>query len=408
MLETLREYALERLRTSADDVPTRRAHAVYCIVIAEEGNPLLTTAERNRWLSRCDAEADNFRAALDWLIETRNAEWALRLALALFAYWERREHIAEGRQRLEAVLGLVDAADRTRDWARAASYAASLAFVQGGTTDPGALHREALDVFRALADRRGVASALNSLGVHRQFLGDHAAAREYFAEALAACRSIGEPSEIAATLSNLARAASIDGDAAQARSLLDEARDIFSSLGDDVAVAWCVGARGDISRREGDAREARRLYADALERFTCLGDQWGIARSSSDLAHAVCDEGDHPEARRLLTLALKTFVALDHKRGIARVLEGFAYLAQSDRHFARALTLAGAAAAFREASGTAARPFEQAAVEQSLEPARRSCGRNTAQRLWTAGRQMPLERGLEYALEDSDDVTRRS
>ena len=74
MLETLREYAREQLATSGDERLTRRAHAAYCIVLAEEGNPQLTAAEREAWLSRCDVEDDNFRAALDWLVEDGDAE----------------------------------------------------------------------------------------------------------------------------------------------------------------------------------------------------------------------------------------------------------------------------------------------------------------------------------------------
>ena len=408
MLETIREYGLERLRESGEERKTRRAHAVYCMVLAEEGNPRLTAAQRAEWLTRCDVEMDNFRAALDWLTETRTAEWGLRLGLALFTYWERREYLAEGRDRLQAIMATVAAGARTREWARAASYVASLLFVQGGAIDPDVLHSEALHVFRALGDTRGVASELNSLGVHRQFIGNHAAARAYYEEALALCRDIGEPPEIAAALSNLAGAVSIQGHAAEARALLDEARAIFTSLGDDVGIAWCVSACGDVFRREGDAEAARRAYTDALERFARADDLWGIARASADLAYAVCDAGDYAGARGLLSTALTNFITLDHKRGIARILEGFAYLAQSERDFARALRLAGAAAAFRDASDTVSRPLEQATVDRAIAPAWQSCARDVAQQLFTAGRRMSLQHALEYALDQTAGVTPRS
>ena len=408
MLETIREYGLERLRLSGEEIQTRRAHAAYCMVLAEEGNPRLTAAQRVEWLARCDVEMDNFRAALDWLTDTGNAAWGLRLGLALYTYWERREYLAEGRERLQAIMGTVEAGARTREWARAASYVASLMFVQGGAIDPDVLHGEALEVFRALGDTRGVASELNSLGVHRQFIGDHAAARAFYEEALALCRDIGEPSEIAAALSNLAGALSIEGHGAEARALLDEARAIFISVGDDVGVAWCVSACGDVFRREGNAEAARGLYTDALERFARAEDLWGIARASADLAYAVCDAGDHAGARRLLSTALTNFVQLDHKRGIARILEGFAYLAQSERDFARALRLAGAAAAFRDASDTVARPIEQETVDRAIAPAWQSCARDVAQQLFTAGRRMRLQHALEYALDQTEGVTPRS
>ncbi len=114
MLETLREYAFEQMRLLNEDGRTRRAHAAYCIVIAEEGNRQLMAAERGRWMARCDLEHDNFRAALDWVIATGDADWAFRLGLALYAFWERREHLVEGRQRLEAIVNL-DGAEALAD-----------------------------------------------------------------------------------------------------------------------------------------------------------------------------------------------------------------------------------------------------------------------------------------------------
>jgi hypothetical protein len=99
---------------------------------------------------------------------------------------------------------------------------------------------------------------------------------------------------------------------------------------------------------------------------------------------------------------------LDHKRGIAHVLEGFAYLAQSERDFARALRLAGAAAAFRDASGAERRPIEQASVERMLAPAWTSCARDAALRLWTAGRRTPLQDVLDDVLGRAPAITARS
>ena len=101
MLHTVREYALERLAASGEEEFTRRAHAAYCIVLAEEGAAQMTEEDRTNWLPIWDAEYANLRESLDWLIETGQELWALRLATALFAYWQRREYIVEGRERLE-------------------------------------------------------------------------------------------------------------------------------------------------------------------------------------------------------------------------------------------------------------------------------------------------------------------
>ncbi len=106
MLETIREYALERLTDSGEQSATRRAHAAYCLVLAEEGNPELSPTDRARWLTQCDVEIDNLRSALDWLFQTLDLDWGLRLCVALFRFWDMREHLTEGRTRLETVLRL--------------------------------------------------------------------------------------------------------------------------------------------------------------------------------------------------------------------------------------------------------------------------------------------------------------
>ena len=121
MLETIREYALERLTDSGEQAAVRRAHAAYCLVLAEEGNPELSPADRASWLAQCDVEIDNFRSALDWLFQTLDLEWGLRLCVALFRFWDMREHLTEGRARLETVLRLAGAG-RTKERARVAHF----------------------------------------------------------------------------------------------------------------------------------------------------------------------------------------------------------------------------------------------------------------------------------------------
>src|SRR5260370_1839000 len=114
MLETIREYALEKLEASGEETLTKRAHAAYCLVLAEEEATEQIGAERSEWLERFASEHDNFRAALEWLTQTRDAELGLRLGTALFRYWEIREYLAEGRDRLGRLLKLAGAATPTK------------------------------------------------------------------------------------------------------------------------------------------------------------------------------------------------------------------------------------------------------------------------------------------------------
>jgi predicted ATPase len=406
MLETLREYALDQLVRGGDELATRRAHAAYCIVLAEEGNSPLTEAQRAVWLARCDVEHDNFRAALDWLVQTRRPEWALRIGLALFAFWERREHLTEGRQRLLAVADLRGVEADPRGWAMATALAASMS--AGQLQFDLALHQQALNVFRALGDRKWVAAQLNSVGVHQRFIGDYPAARSFFEQSLEVCRELGDQREIAATLSNLASAVSLSGDQHRARALLEQARGLFHDLGDERGVTWTVNHMGDVARRQGALTEAQRFYEQAVSDFHRLGDLWGVARATLDWGHVVCEAGDHAAAGTLFERALTAFASLGHKRGLASVLEGFADLARCEQQNERALTLAGAAAAVRHSLGAVPRRAEQVAFERSLEPAWRSVDPATAQAMLTAGRQMSLEEAIECALSGGPTLTSRS
>jgi predicted ATPase len=398
MLATVREYALEGLAASGDDVPTKRALAAYCMVLAAEGNLLQTVTEREAWLARCDVELDNFRVTLDWLVASGHAAWALRLGLALFGFWERRELLEEGRQRLQAIVNLRGDATPTSAWARAVAYTAALCDTLGDYDSGRALHQQALDVFRALGDKRGEAAQMNGLAAHHRFKGSHSAARSYSERALELCRELGNQPEIAAALSNLAGVISHEADHARARALLDEARSIFQSIGDESGLVWSINHLGDVARQSADPAEARRLYTDALDGFARLGDPWGVARSSADLANVSGEMGDYAVAHELFRQALTVFAAIDHKRGIARVLEDVALVAQRQQQWDRTLTLVGAAAAIRLAFGAAPRAAEQARLDHSVAPAWQSRAHGDARASWDAGQRMSVNEAIRYAV----------
>ena len=100
MLETIREYALERLASRGDDETVRRRHAAFYLVLAEEAEPGLLGPQQREWLERLDSERDNIRAALSWALDSGEAEVGLRIGSALWRFWQLRGHVQEGRERL--------------------------------------------------------------------------------------------------------------------------------------------------------------------------------------------------------------------------------------------------------------------------------------------------------------------
>jgi tetratricopeptide (TPR) repeat protein len=398
MLETIREYALEKLEASGEEALTKRAHAAYCLVLAEEEPTEQGGSEGAQWLGRFALEYDNFRASLEWLTETGDAEWGLRLGAALFRFWETREYLAEGRVRLGNLLKLAGAAAPTKARARALFAAGVLAGEQGDYVSADTLIRESLDIARQLRDKQGVAVSLNALAVHARDRGDVAVAHSLLEESLVLWRELGDQKAVARSLSNLANVAKLQGDYPHARSLYAECLSIFLGLGDRTGVAWSLNYQGDVVRDQGDSAAARTLYEQGLTIFRELGDRWGIAGTLADLGSLAREQRNYPGAHSLYRESIKIFQELEHKRGIARLLECFACSAAAQSHAERSLRLAGAAAALRQNIGAPLTPAEQVRLEASLDPARHAMTNTAGATAWLAGWALPVEKAIEEVL----------
>jgi predicted ATPase len=399
MLQTIREYALEKLAACGELEFTRRAHAAYCIVIAEQGAAQMAEAERTNWLALWDAEHDNLRDALDWLIETDSGTWALRLGTALFAFWERREYLAEGRQRLEAVLNLKTAASATRERARAAWYAAIFADQQGDFPTAIRLNRDSLHIYRELGDRQGIAAQLGYIGQELQRAGNVVEARPLLEQSLAICRELGDNTATASALSNLAELVAGLCEYALARSLLEEALSIFQEIGNGSGVGWSLNHLGDLAFDQRNFAEAFRYYHEGFDAFQVIGDRWGIARSFADLGRLASEQNDQGGARSLFEQALRGFMELGHTRGVAKVLEGLAGVAVREGKLDCALTLGAAAEGLRQRVGAPKRPVERALLDRVLQPAWREGDPSIATAIWADGLRMPLDQAIRYALD---------
>jgi predicted ATPase/DNA-binding winged helix-turn-helix (wHTH) protein len=406
MLGTIREYAFERLTESDEQSAARRAHAAYCLVLAEEGNPELSPADRACWLVQCESEIDNFRIALDWLFETLNLDWGLRLCVALFRFWDAREHLNVGRARLETVLRLAGT-QWSKERARVSHFLGALATTQGDY--PAAEHslKQSLSLYEDLGDEAGIAASLNALAVLARDRGDYSAAQSNFERSLACWRMLPDRLATARCLHNLANVVKVRGDYPRAQWALREAAGIFEQLGDRTGSAWSINQQGDIARALGDMAAARYLYQRALSAFREAGDPWGSARSLTDLAYIDCAEGDHLAARAACSEALEIFAGLRHRRGIARALEAAACLALAQGHAERALKLAAAAAHLRQSISAPLHPEEQSKVVETLRPAWTALSEAEGKRAWTEGSAMSLESAIQTSLGEPGSVTLR-
>ena len=397
MLETIREYALERLAASGEEAATRRAHAAYCLVLAEEGAGQLAGAERRVWMNRLDLEQDNFRAALDWLTRMGKLEWGMRLGNALHLYWQDHAHPAEGSDRLRALLNMPAAAARTKTRARILFLAGSL----GEAADPDyaqAALREALEIYRELGDKVGAAAASTHLAVASRNESDYEAARSLFTETIRLWEEAGDPASAAHAMSNLADVVRAQGDYETASKLHEECLSIFRRLGDRAGIAWSLNHQGDVAREQGDIAAAGLLYEESVAMFRVLGDRTGIARALADLANLACEEGSYETAQPLYAEALTLFCELGEPKLTARVLESIACGAVAQGNWNRAVRVAGAAAGVRQRFRFPLAASPQANLDRRLEVAHRSMTASAAATYWMEGWSMPLEKAIEYAL----------
>ena len=405
MLETIREYGLERLAASGEETLTRRAHAAYCLVLAEE-QPAGKSGDE--WLEQFAFEHDNFRAALGWLIQTGDAQWGLRLGAALFRFWEMREYFAEGRDLLGKLLQLPGAAAPNKARACVLFAAGALANGQGDYASADALIGASLEIALQSGDKQGAAVYLNALAINARDRDDLSIARSLLEESLVLWRELDDQKSVARSLSNLANIVQMQGDNAGAGWLYVEALSIFQRIGDWTGVAWTMNYQGDVARDQGDSEAAQTMYEQSLAIFRKLDERWGIAGTLADLGSLAREQENYPTANSMYRESMKLFQELGHQRGIARLLEHFACSAAAQLESERSMRLAGAAAALRKNIGAPLTPAEGAKLDASLYSARQALTNTVAEAAWSEGWDTPVEKAVEEVLVVESESLRTS
>lgn len=393
MLETVREYALERLGAADETARTARAHAAYQMILAESGAGVLASEASDQWIARFDAEHDNLRTALAWLIAEGEVSWGLRLAVALFHYWERAEHLEEGRRRFDELLGLPLGGLEAPLRARALFCSGVLAHTQNDEEETLQRHSESLEIYRELGDLWGQAEVSNSLSI----VAKPKDARAHAEDALAIWEQLENEPGYARSLSNLGKALRRCGDFEAAREAYDRAAELFDRLGDRVSRAWAINHTGDLARECGEIDVAEELYRDAYETFRQVGDSWGMGSSQADLARLERQRGEIDRAEGLYCSALRRFHRLGHRRGVARLLEALASLAVEREEGERSLLLGDAARALRERIGAPLTDDERRQRIRERTRASEQAGA-TAERITQRAGRLSLDRVVEEAL----------
>lgn len=311
LLETLREYALERLEESGDAEELRRRHANHFLALAEQAEPALDAgADQSIWLERLGLEHDNLRAALAWFAARHESQLELRLASALANFWWVRGHLSEGRKRLEDAMARSEGVS-TALRAKSLTALASLVYRQGSFEVARAAWEESLDLFRELGDATGIARSLGELGSVAVGEGDYGRAASFYEESAALFRSAGDTMRLASVLGNLGAIANIQGNYERGRPLCEEALALHREVGatDDVTLTLNNLAR--VALHEGRQGDAHELLEESLELAHALGYTELIAYSFEGLAELSAAQGEYERAAKLLGAGEQLFEELN-------------------------------------------------------------------------------------------------
>lgn len=373
MLETIREYVSEQLATAGELDEVARAHAAYFLLLAEDGNTAMSGPDGDLWLDRFGTEHDNFRAAFDWMVAAGQADWGLRFGLALFHFWQRREHHVEARGRLEQLLALRRGATST-SWVELLMYTGMLCSELGDEPATDRALLEGLAMARALGATSLEAVILNNLGIAHRQRGSYLDADRYLGEALAHWRAAGDESSVARTLTNLASIAAALGALDRSQTLSDEALAIFERRGDTANVAVTLQSLGDTCRAATHFAEAEAYYRRAMASYERLDDELGQAGVRLDLGSLAVARGQMSQGRALLGEAIDAFESVGSTRALARAIEELAIAAAHVGQHSEALRLAGGAAGIRQRVGLAASADELDRLAPLIDPLRATLG----------------------------------
>ena len=313
LLETVRQYAQGKLFESAEGQVVRERHAVVYLELAERSLPALAEKDQAAWLARLDAERDNMRAALEWLSSRADAPaLQLRLAIALWRYWDISGAWREGRDRIEAAIARAPADTPHERLGSALRGAGWLSRQVGDRMAALAWFEKALGLERADGDKWPVAATLLNLGILAYDLGESVAARARFEEALSVFSLARHERGMAATLNNLGLVEMSEGRLAAARARFEESSSLLRALGDELAVETARLNLASILTDEGRTKEARTEAAAALAAMRRAGDRPGVAEALVTSGHVALASGDPAGAHAFLAEAAALMRELGH------------------------------------------------------------------------------------------------
>jgi predicted ATPase/class 3 adenylate cyclase len=437
MLETIREYAVERARTAAEDGELETRHRTRFLALAEEADHELHGPAQLRWFDLIDTEIANVRAAFDSCLAHEDAQAALRIAAGLGLYWRARGRFTEGRGLLERGLAPKLAVPATLR-ARALAWASYLAIYQGAYTQAQIRGEESLNLYSAAGDGWGMGFALqvlgavalnqddypsaarleqesvrylrqtgdtDGLGLSYVYLGvvalrrgEYPSAMGMLEQALLNFREVGDMRRVSIALRLMGEVELCQGHYTPATTLLDESLALVREANDRVDLGLTVYLLGQAARAAENFPRAKELFDESLAVAQEFNDTLSAGLALCELATVARQMGDADGAIALVGQSLSTLDPRE-KFGIVACLHALAMVASQEGDAKRAAILFGASHKLREEIGAPIPPFEHDEYDRSAWRVQSQLGEDEFARLLAEGRSLTVDAAISYARE---------
>ena len=432
MLETIRQYAHERLLEATESDLLREKHLAYFVILVEKAAPELYRSNQVLWLNKLDDELDNLRMALDWALAT-DVESGLRLIVSARFFWEARGDMREVEGWLEQFLEHHQAEDSLR--ARALVIYSKILSDRGVFTEAQKIANQSLEIARGISDKPAEAFSLWGLGASLgyqgdvrqglplikqslalyQFLGDKLGqataldwlsmdhndwehSKAYILESLRLYREVGHLSGIALCLMDLAEIMIAGGNFSSLRPLLEEALTIYRQLESQAGEANVLMFYGRLAFWQGDYSQACTYFEQSILLYEKVGASWS-AWSRVHMAYSLLRQGDVVQARETFELSLQQFEKAGYINGLIFTIEGFASWHVNQGQAEHATQLFAWADIMREKMDDDRPPVEQESVERDLAIIRSHLDDIVFEKAYQTGRTMTTEQAIALGRE---------
>ena len=404
LLETIRQYARQKLTAEGDEEACRDRHLQYFLLWAEALVPTIEGPEQLSGLKRYELEHDNLRTALSWSKQDgKKAKAGLRLAAACGPFWAAHCYLSEGRKHLCEALLPKDVNDRSSAHAWALMFSAHLAYKQADYPAGQPLIEESLAIWRELGQEglEGLAYTLEVYGGFRMEVGDYQRAQGLFQESLDTYTQLNHQFGMGELHKDLGWCAIRTGDFPLAQIHLKKNLGLALETGDKTGLNYAYSGLGEVAIRLGEFSRASDLLVKGLTLSRERGDKWQEATILGSLGWAALSQRNFDLMRNFLSESLSLRVEMGDKGGIAWCLEKLGAAAIFDQQYQKAVKIFAAAASLRIPIHSVIDPVDQPEYERILSELRSKLDPNIFQEAWKKGEGMPVKEMAAYALSES-------